>query len=84
MYKNCAVETVWKGKKLTEYDGVFFTCASSAERFLTSMGKEFGACRVYSIGPKTTECLKRNGLTSVTEAVQADYQALVECVLLGH
>lgn len=64
-----------------EYDGVIFTCASSAERLITALDKgwekELG---VYSIGPKTTACLKKYGIENVMEAEQADYEGIVEMV----
>ena len=65
---------------LAGYDGILFTCASSAKRL-------FAGCRgkwkklempvpVYSIGPKTTACLKKIGIEEVMQAVQADYDSL--------
>lgn len=65
---------------LAGYDGILFTCASSAKRL-------FAGCRgkwkklempvpVYSIGPKTTACLKKIGIEEVKQAVQADYDSL--------
>lgn len=64
-----------------EYDGVIFTCASSAERLITALDKgwekELG---VYSIGPKTTAYLKKYGIENVMEAKRADYEGIVEMV----
>ena len=62
VYENCALEQSKDPACLYEkYDGVFFTCASSVRRLTEAFGKEFGRCRAYSIGPKTTERLKRFG-----------------------
>lgn len=82
VYENCAVEI--NAKKIGSYeayDGVLFTCASSAKRLMKAAGKAFGRCKIYSIGPKTTECLKRCGIETVTEAARSTYEGLVECVM---
>lgn len=64
-----------------EYDGVIFTCASSAERLIAVLEKgwekEIG---VYSIGPKTTACLKKYGIENVMQAERADYEGIVEMI----
>jgi porphobilinogen deaminase len=64
---------------ITDYDGVLFTCASSAKRLITKLEKGWEkSVRVYSIGPKTTACLKRLGVKEVFEAPKADYESLSE------
>ena len=64
-----------------EYDGVIFTCASSAERLIAVLEKgwEKELCS-YSIGPKTTACLKKYGIENVIEAERADYEGIVEII----
>ena len=66
-------------KPMESYDGVAFTCASSAKRFMDAMGWQ-GLCKIYSIGPKTTAFLKANGIGQVLEANQCTYEGLVECI----
>lgn len=66
-------------RPLEEYDGILFTCASSAERFLDAAGKQWGKWkRIYSIGPKTTAYLKARGLKTVTEAGQCTYEGMAD------
>lgn len=65
-------------KPMDRYDGVAFTCASSAQRFMEAMGKAWGGCKAYSIGPKTTAYLKANGVGQVLEAGQCTYEGLTE------
>ena len=66
---------------LAEYDGILFTCASSAERLIHAFGKDWGQCRIYSIGPKTTACLETHGVEHVQEAGQHSYEGLAELVM---
>lgn len=52
------------------YDGTLFTYASSAKRLLEAIGmyKYLKFCgKIYSIGPKTTECLKRHGIADIIQ-----------------
>ncbi|MCI9417470.1 MAG: hydroxymethylbilane synthase [Eubacterium sp.] len=78
VYENCAVKPEETARVFYEaYDGVFFTCASSAERLIEAYGKEFGSCRVYSIGPKTTERLENYGIHVAYEAKTASYESLL-------
>ncbi len=62
------------------YDGALFTCASSAERLICRMGADLGTCRAYSIGPKTTDCLRSCGVRQIFEARERTYEGLAECV----
>lgn len=86
VYENREVlEAVRTREELLQYDGVFFTCASSAERFfkahrdaIPETWKNSGC--VYGIGPKTCAALRRLGMERVTQAEKADYEALVEAV----
>ena len=64
------------------FDGVLFTCASSAERFLDAVGedaKRYG--RYYCIGERTMDCLKGRGIQGGLLAGQASYEGLVELLL---
>lgn len=60
------------------YDGIFFTCASSARRLLSGHGTK-SVC--FSIGEQTTKALTECGVTDIREAERADYEALVELAL---
>lgn len=59
-----------------DYDGIFVTCASSAERFFQAYTLDQTIPKVYSIGPKTTERLKKLGIRDVAEAREPSYEAL--------
>lgn len=86
IYENQAVTSVLPLKeRIKEYDGIFFTCASSVEWLFSTVGKdvwqswnENGIC--YSIGLKTTECLKGFGASHIVQAEQASYESLARCV----
>lgn len=69
--------------EIQTYQGILFTCASGVQRFaeaLDSGGRELwrrqSCC--YSIGPKTTEALRQQGVENVMEAAEASYEALAE------
>ena len=48
---------------------MFFNCASSAKRLLAVyVTDKIEDADIYSIGPKTTECLKKQGILKVLEA----------------
>lgn len=86
VYENQAVEPdLEMMQPLAEYDGILFTCASSAERLIHVLGKEWETCgKIYSIGSKTTACLKGYGVEGVLEAAQATYESLVEkCIVMA-
>ncbi len=80
VYENqTVVPELGKLRRPEEYDGVLFTCASSAERFLSAAGEEWKECiKAYSIGPKTTAALKERGVENVFEAKKAAYKELAE------
>lgn len=68
-----------------EYDGVFFTCASSVRRLYGAMRAKQDASggggrwkKVFSIGPRTTACLAETGTKNVLEAERSSYEGLVE------
>ncbi len=63
-----------------DYDGVIFTCASSAERLAEAVGTDWGLCKAYSIGPKTTVCLERLGVAEIIEADKSTYEGLAHCI----
>ncbi len=83
VYENvpCLVEET----ELLEYDGIFFTCASAAERLLGQKPREElagldGRMEFYSIGPQCSRVLSNLGLT-VKEASVSSYQGLVNIVM---
>lgn len=77
IYENRAVEPGMEEMlPLPEYDGILFTCASSAERLIGILGTEWGECRAYSIGPRTTDRLKALGIEHVEEAEENSYEGL--------
>ncbi len=76
-----AVEVSHRTDGIAGFDAVLFTCASSAQRLIHAFGKDWGQCRAYSIGPKTTACLRANGIEAIHEARQSTYEGLVECVI---
>lgn len=79
VYENRAVEPKTKDiLHLPGYAGILFTCASSAERLIGALGTEWGKCRAYSIGPKTTARLKALGIEHVEEAGENSYEGLVK------
>ncbi len=82
VYENKSVSLEQKEfPDIKDYDGVIFTCASSATRLIQKSGKEWGSSVAsYSIGPKTTECLKKLGIENIQEAKRADYDALCELI----
>lgn len=85
IYENQAVkpdlETLRKPEK---YDGILFTCASSARRLLDAAGSGWKSCRAFSIGPKTTACLKECGMECTIEAEVSTYEGLVETLKQKH
>lgn len=77
VYDNSAVD--FESPK-EEFDGVLFTSASSAERFL----KEFDpkqSNRYYSIGPKCSKALQNLGIKNYIEAEKSDYEGLLSAVI---
>lgn len=85
VYENRQVAAdLGKVRPLGEYDGILMTCGSSAERFLDAVGEQWGEWkRIYSIGPKTTACLRRRGVEEVVEAGECTYEGVVDVVLRG-
>ena len=64
------------------YDGILFTCASSAERFLASETRKrwlFAKrqMKVYAIGPKCRKKLEAFGILDATEASVSTYEGMV-------
>lgn len=73
-------------EELISYDGIFFTCASSAERLLGGKNLEFlqqlGVhTSIYSIGPKCSRALGSLGITPVIEAGVHTYEGLLRLIL---
>ncbi len=86
VYENAAVEPdTERIKPPGAYDGILFTCASSAKRLLAAYGTDkIEDAAIYSIGPKTTECLKKQGILKVLEAEESTYEKLAKlCVQTG-
>lgn len=84
VYKNQAVEIKLEQlKPLKEYQGILFTCASSAERIIEKLESEIKQCKeIYSIGIKTTACLKAYGIENILEAKQSTYEGLLDLCML--
>lgn len=81
VYENRPVALEKEGlSPIGDYDGVIFTCASSAERLAEAVGTDWGTCKAYSIGPKTTICLERIGVAQAIEADKATYEGLAACI----
>lgn len=82
VYENREVEVnLEECRPLEEYDGILFTCASSAERFLNRVGKQWGKWKgIYSIGPKTTAYLRGRGIERIVEAGRCTYEGMAESV----
>lgn len=74
------------GQRLLSYDGICFTCASSANRVLSGCSS---ACirklseqgSVVSIGPQCTKALHALGIDSVRQAEDASYPAVADALL---
>lgn len=85
IYENRAVKIEAEDRDWEAYDGVFFTCASSAERLLAQVPREIviewdKQGKIYSIGPKTTAYLTQNGMTQVMQAEHATYESLASAL----
>lgn len=82
VYENVAVPLPMRKEELSfRYDGALFTCASSARRLFGEEGAKQFKGRAYSIGPKTTACLRELGAAQIFEAGRAAYEELAEKVL---
>lgn len=87
IYENRAVKPrIREAMDGSAYDGICFTCASSAERLLSHVPKEVVAewekqNKLYSIGIKTTEYLNKNGIMQVRQAEHATYESLISAIL---
>lgn len=61
------------------YDGILFTCASSVERTIGAYAPQTANLPdLYSIGPKTTECLKNYGYGRIYESHIPTYEGIVQ------
>jgi uroporphyrinogen III methyltransferase/synthase len=68
--------------ELREIDVVTFTSASTADNFFTAVGDaDIGAPRLASIGPVTSEAIRRHGRNVDVEADAATVQALHDAVM---
>lgn len=61
-------------------DGVFFTCASSAERLVSAYKGTLPDMQVYSIGIKCSKKLEELGITRVIEAKVSNYQGMLDII----
>ncbi len=78
VYENQAVKPDLETLRKPEgYDGILFTCASSARRLLEAAGNEWKQCRAFSIGSKTTACLRECGMERTIETEVSTYEGLV-------
>jgi uroporphyrinogen III methyltransferase/synthase len=85
VYENVACEPD-RNEELFSYDGILFTCASSAKRLLqhcdedtlTALGTHTD---IYSIGPKCSAALTTLGVTPVTESAVSTYEGLYNAIL---
>lgn len=73
VYENKEVTAVCKWK---DYDGIFITSASLAVRLFQNYDTNRPLPVVYSIGPKSTDCLKKLGIKEIIEAGEPSYEAL--------
>lgn len=85
VYQNKVVENPeFQPEKVGRYDGIICTCGSSARRLSARCGEEWQRIQrkmmFYSMGPRTTECLRKLGAEQVTEAEHSSYEALADCV----
>ncbi len=73
-------------KKLQEYDGAFFTCASSVTRLLGKLKEEelepfrTGRTEAISIGKHTTWELERFGVLKIRQALSSTYEELLMAI----
>ena len=79
VYRNEPVEFscgVWE-----DYDYVFLTCGSSAERLVRKMGNDVpSSCRIVTIGPECTKRLRALGVTEWKQAKRPSIQEMIEAV----
>lgn len=69
--------------RIPEYDGAYFTCASSVTRFLGSLKEEelkpfrTGRTEAVSIGKSTTQALKVFGVLKIRQASTSSYEGML-------
>jgi uroporphyrinogen III methyltransferase/synthase len=85
VYENIATD-VDCSDNLSAYDGILFTCASSAERLLGPCDEETRITlgtrtAIYSIGPKCSAALRALGVSPVKEASVSTYEGLFHTVM---
>jgi uroporphyrinogen III methyltransferase/synthase len=85
VYENLAVDAD-RSDDLSAYDGILFTCASSAERLLAPCDEETRTTlgtrtAIYSIGPKCSAALRALGVSPVVEASVSTYEGLFHTVM---
>lgn len=87
VYENISVQLPSGIENIREYEGVIFTCASSAERFMEWLTEEDDKWwkqegRTFSIGPKTSGKLRHLGVRNIIQAEHFDYESLAGCINL--
>lgn len=80
IYENEAVKIEKSELEGVEWDAVFYTCASSAQRLAEVFGKTLFNAAAVSIGKKCSEKLKELGAENIIEAKQAGYINMVEAL----
>lgn len=67
---------------LTDYEKVFFTCGSSAERLFLSAGDKLRDMCCVSIGEKCSETLRKLGAKRILQAKRAVYESMYEAAFM--
>ena len=67
-------EVKWNDLNVEIYDGIFFTCASSVERFLQKVKVN---CPIYSIGPVCSKAIQKYGYEPI-EAEKSNFESMVK------
>jgi uroporphyrinogen III methyltransferase/synthase len=85
VYENVICEPD-SNEDLFSYDGILFTCASSAKRLLQHCDEDTRIALgthtdIYSIGPKCSAALSSLGVTPVTESAVSTYEGLYNTIL---
>ena len=75
LYENIPTKDVFKIKE----NAIVFTCSSAVIQTLSKV-KLSNTCKIFSIGPKTSETIKNFGYNNVIESKQADFTSLSECI----
>ena len=86
VYENKAVHVSEEERNKLIYDikeaaGIMFTCASNVERFMDILGDDYSDLlngkKIISIGNKCSSALIKYGITEISQADKASYEAMV-------